>query len=354
MATQYGLQLNHKNLVVKAAAPGLQFKKVAPKPGVAAAAKVAPKPLRRPLDCFASALDDEDEMLDARTKANKQLKEQQQTKEKLMVTARKATLEEDPDAFEYDSMYDDIQAQRENVLEEKQQNKVKRESRYIQQLLSKGEDRQIEQGIVYERVLRREREKEDHLFEDKEKFVTQGYKEKLITDKRWEEKEAVRVSREVDVTKTGSMTGFLGNLLNSGGLSRSNNSSLMKKEQTVAVKSEVEADAIKLEKMAAEADAEEDKKRRAALAEAKRKEREEQHRQERIEKIEKEREEQLQKEEAARAEAARAKAASAKRAAVGELENATKKAKPEQAQVSELEKVMSAKERYLARLAAKG
>lgn len=353
MATQYGLQLNHKNLVVKAAAPGLQFKKVAPKP--AAVAKVAPKPLRRPLDVFASALDDEDEMLDARTKANKQLKEQQQSKEKLMVTARKATLEEDPDAFEYDSMYDNIQAERDNALEERQQSKARRESRYIQQLLTKGEDRQIEQGIVYERVLRREREKEDHLFEDKEKFVTQGYKDKLIADKRWEEKEAVRVSREVDVSKTGSMTGFLGNLLNSGGLSRSTNSSLLKKEQAAVIKTEVEADTVKLEKIAAEAEAEEDKKRRAALAEAKRKEREEQHRQERIEKIQKEREEQLQqeKEEAARAEAARAKAASAKRAAGGELENATKKAKPEQVQVSGPEKVMSAKERYLARLAAK-
>jgi len=63
---------------------------------------------------------------------------------------------------------------------------------------------------------------------------------------------------------------------------------------------------------------------------------------------------QKDKEEAARAEALRAKVTGAKRAAAEELEAAAKKAKPEQKQVSEFEKVMSAKERYLARQAAKG
>jgi coiled-coil domain-containing protein 55 len=291
-------------------------------------------------------------MLDARTKANKQLKDQQQHKEKLMASTRRATLEEDPDVFEYDSMYDDIQAQRDNAVVEKQQSKARRESRYIQQLLDKGEDRQTEQGIVYERVLRREREKEDHLFEDKEKFVTQGYKDKLITDKRWEEKEAVRVSRESDVTTTGSSSGFLGNLLNSGATSRSTTSSLLKKEQAAVVKSEAQVDAVKLERIAAEQIAEDDKLRRAALAEAKRKEREEQHRQERIAKLQQEKEEQLQKEREEKARTETLKAAG-KRAASGELEAAAKKAKPEQTPISEFEKVMSAKERYLARMAAK-
>lgn len=352
MALQYGL--NQKNLVVRASAPGLQFKKVAPKP--AAVKPVRPAALGRPLDCFATALEEEDEKEDPRQRQNRQLKDQQQSKEKLMKSTRRATLEEDPDVFEYDSMYDDIQAQRDNVLVEKQQNKAKRESRYIPQLLAHGEDRQTEQGIVYERVLRREREKEDHLFEDKEKFVTQGYKEKLITDKRWEEKEAVRVSRESDVTTTGSMTGFLGNLLNSGATSRSTTSALLKNQQAAIIKSEAQVDAVKLERIAAEQQAEDDKLKRAALAEAKRKEREEQHKQERIEKLQQEKEAKLQeaKDEAAKAEAARARSAGAKRAAAGEPEVSVKKAKSDQPQVSEFEKVMSAKERYLARLAAKG
>jgi len=356
MATQYGLQTNPKNLVVRASAPGLQFRKVPAKPVPTKLVKSAP--LARPLAIFSSALEDDDELVDARTKANKSLKDQQQVKEKLMATTRRATLEEDPDAFEYDSMYDDIQAQRDSATVEKQQNKAKRESRYIQQLLNKGEDRQTEQGIVYERVLRREREKEDYLYEDKEKFVTQGYKEKLITDKRWEEKESVRVSKESDVTTTGSMTGFLGNLLNSGATSRSVTSNNLRREQEAVVKAEAVDDAVKLERIAAEQNADDDKLRRAALAEAKRKEREEQHRQERIEKLQKEKEEKLQKEQAeelARSEALKAKATGAKRGAAAEAsESVSKKAKPEQPQVSEFEKVMSAKERYLARIAAKG
>lgn len=348
-ALHYGLQLNPKNLVVKASAPGLQFKKVAAKP--AATKPIKPGPLGKPISVFASALEEEDEeeMMDARAKSNKSLREQQQVKEKLMASARRATLEEDPDAFEYDSMYDDMQAQRESALEERQQNKAKRESKYIQQLLDKGEDRQIEQGIVYERVLRREREKEDYLFEDKEKFVTEGYKEKLINDKRWEEKEQIRVAKEVDVHTTGSMSGFLGNLLNSGAASRSATSHALKREAEAAVKLEAEDDAAKLEKIAAAQREEDENLRRAALAEERRKEREEQHRQERLEALQKEKEDKIKRDQEELA--LKAKLAAEKRAAEGLTEFLpSKKAKPE---VSQVEKVMSAKERYLARAASK-
>jgi len=280
--SHYGLQPNAKNLVVKASAPGLQLKKPPSKPAVAA------KPLAKPLSIFSSAMDDdEEEMADARAKTNKQIREHQQAKEKLMAKERLATLEEDPNAFEYDSMFDEIQNERASAAAERQQTKAKREARYIQQLLDKGADRETEQGIIYERVLRREREKEDHMYMDKDKFVTEGYKEKLITDKRWEEKEAIRVKKEVDVNKTGSMHGFSAFLLNSGASSRSNTSSSLKKEQEAVVKAEAEADAAKLDEIATAEEA--DRLKRAAQAETKRKQREEQHLQERIEQLAKER-----------------------------------------------------------------
>lgn len=346
-ALHYGLQVNPKNLVVKASAPGLQFKKVPGKP--VPTKPVKPGTLGKPLAVFASALeDDEEDISDARAKANKSLKEQQQVKERLMASTRRATLEEDPDAFEYDSMYDDMQAQRDSALEEKQQNKARRESKYIQQLLDKGEDRQIEQGIIYERVLRREREQEDYLYEDKEKFVTEGYKEKLINDKRWEEKEQIRVAKEVDVRSTGSVSGFLGNLLNSGAASRSVTSHALKREADAVVKQEAEDDAVKLERIAAAQREEEENLRRAALAEEKRREREEQHRQERLEALQKEKEDKIKRDQEELA--LKAKLAAEKRAADGIPEFSAKKAKSE---VNPFEKVMSAKERYLARAAAK-
>lgn len=49
-----------------------------------------------------------------------------------------------------------------------------------------------EQDIVYERQLAKEREKEDHLFGDKEKFVTGAYKKKLQEQAKWLEEERRR------------------------------------------------------------------------------------------------------------------------------------------------------------------
>ena len=50
--------------------------------------------------------------------------------------------------------------------------------------------------IIYEKQLLKERQKEDHLFGDKEKFVTAGYKKKLQEDAQWAQEEALRLQRE--------------------------------------------------------------------------------------------------------------------------------------------------------------
>jgi len=50
--------------------------------------------------------------------------------------------------------------------------------------------------IIYERQLLKERQKEDHLFGDKDKFVTAGYKKKLQEDAQWAKEEALRLKRE--------------------------------------------------------------------------------------------------------------------------------------------------------------
>lgn len=68
--------------------------------------------------------------------------------------------------------------------------------KYIQTLLRKAELRQQEQEIVYERKLAKERSKEDHLYADKEKFVTSAYKKKLAEQAKWMEEERMRQLRE--------------------------------------------------------------------------------------------------------------------------------------------------------------
>lgn len=60
------------------------------------------------------------------------------------------------------------------------------QSRYIEALLDKAVERKREQDIRYERQLLREREAEDHLFGDKDVFVTAAYRRKLEEDKLWQ------------------------------------------------------------------------------------------------------------------------------------------------------------------------
>jgi Coiled-coil domain-containing protein 55 (DUF2040) len=61
-----------------------------------------------------------------------------------------AALEEDPNAFEYDSLYDSMQEQK---AAPKQQEKLARRPKYIASLLEQAEVRKREQGITNERVL---------------------------------------------------------------------------------------------------------------------------------------------------------------------------------------------------------
>ena len=70
------------------------------------------------------------------------------------------------------------------------------QSKYIQALIEKSKVREREQEIVYERKIAKEREKDDHLHSDKEKFVTGAYKRKLAEQAKWLEEDRLRELRE--------------------------------------------------------------------------------------------------------------------------------------------------------------
>ncbi|XP_030484333.2 uncharacterized protein LOC115700816 [Cannabis sativa] len=134
---------------------------------------------------------------------NKSLKDIEEQKRK--------ALEEDPMAFDYDGVYDEMKSKTTKV---QTQDREERKPKYIQNLLRKAELRQKEQEIVYERKLSKERSKEDHLFADKDKFVTSAYKKKLAEQEKWMEEERLRQLREEkdDVTKKTDLTDFYFNL----------------------------------------------------------------------------------------------------------------------------------------------
>lgn len=125
-------------------------------------------------------------------------------------------LQQDPTAFDYDGVYDQIHDQRKSDQDRKKEEAQKRQPRYIQAILDKTKERKREQDIIYDRKLQREKEQEGNLFGDKEKFVTAAYKKKLIEQKKWLEEEAKREEEEraQDVTKRADLSDFYTNLLN--------------------------------------------------------------------------------------------------------------------------------------------
>lgn len=70
------------------------------------------------------------------------------------------------------------------------------QSKYIGKLVEKAKIRAQEQDIVRERLLVKERMQEDHLYKDKEKFVTSAYKKKLAEQAKWLEEERLRELRD--------------------------------------------------------------------------------------------------------------------------------------------------------------
>ncbi|KAF6170175.1 hypothetical protein GIB67_038708 [Kingdonia uniflora] len=118
----------------------------------------------------------------------------------------KKALEEDPLVFDYDGFLLSCL-----LL---QIGWVFFQSKYIDALKQKAKEREREHEVIFEKKIVKERSKEDHLFKDKDKFVTGAYKRKLAEQAKWLEGECIRELREEkdDVTKKSDMTDFYFNL----------------------------------------------------------------------------------------------------------------------------------------------
>ncbi|KAL4304115.1 hypothetical protein GQ457_10G007420 [Hibiscus cannabinus] len=181
---KYGLQLR---------VPPSQHKKPATRP-----------PLPPPPRGFQEDEDDDVEReISRQATKNKALKDVEEQ--------HKKALEEDPSVFDYDGVYDEM---KEKVVRPRVQDREERKPKYIHNLMKKAEQRKWEQEIVYERKLVKERSKEDHLYADKDKFVTSAYKKKLAEQAKWMEEERLRQLREEkeDVTKKSDLSDFYFNL----------------------------------------------------------------------------------------------------------------------------------------------
>ena len=195
-----------------------------------AAAKASTKKKKKPLvNLFANDDDSESEEENdgvmseaerAKKRHNEEIKRQQEAaKVKGDAEANEIyeqALKEDPNVFAYDDALTDIQKGREATLREQDGEKIERKSRYIAQLKEAADFRKREQDVTYERRLMKEREKEDELYGDKEKFITSAYRKKLEEDEKWKKEELEREQREKEreVHGKSDMTSFYANLMN--------------------------------------------------------------------------------------------------------------------------------------------
>jgi len=124
-------------------------------------------------------------------------------------------LQADATIFDYDGHFDGFQDTRKQKVKDQDEERVERKSRYIESLMAKQKERDREQDIIYERRLLKERVKEDHLYGDKDKFVTASYRKKLEEDRKWLEEEKIADAKEAaeDVAKKGDLSGFYHNLM---------------------------------------------------------------------------------------------------------------------------------------------
>jgi coiled-coil domain-containing protein 55 len=112
--------------------------------------------------------------------------------------------------FDYDGHVDAHLSDRRAKLAAADAERVDRKSRYVEALAAKQKERDREAAMVRERRLLREREREDHLYADKEKFVTAAYRAKLEADAKWIREDAARDAAEAadDVAKKSDLSGF--------------------------------------------------------------------------------------------------------------------------------------------------
>lgn len=124
-------------------------------------------------------------------------------------------MQADATIFDYDGHFDGFQDTRKQKVKDQDEERVERKSRYIESLMAKQKERDREQDIIYERRLLKERVKEDHLYGDKDKFVTASYRKKLEEDRKWLEEEKIADAKEAaeDVAKKGDLSGFYHNLM---------------------------------------------------------------------------------------------------------------------------------------------
>ncbi|GBB91067.1 hypothetical protein RclHR1_18190002 [Rhizophagus clarus] len=159
--------------------------------------------------------DDEDNITkdgNSTKKVNRTLINKDSSLSKSVQEQYKAALEEDPTVYSYDEVYDEMKNAEKKTLQALKglSGVSSNKPRYVNDLLRASEIRKRDYMLAQERKIQKEREAEGDEFDDKEKFVTQAYKEQQEELKKAEEEER---KREKNAIGSNDSTKFYRNLL---------------------------------------------------------------------------------------------------------------------------------------------
>ncbi|KAF8964712.1 Ccdc55 protein [Flammula alnicola] len=101
----------------------------------------------------------------------------------------------DKTVFEYDEVWDKMQEVKQRQQAAKEADASVRKPKYIHNLLSSAATRKLDHLRAEEKMMQREREAEGDLYQDKETFVTQAYKDQMEEVRKAEEEERKREGR---------------------------------------------------------------------------------------------------------------------------------------------------------------
>jgi len=152
---------------------------------------------------FDNASDPEDDISKINSKTRKEF---QKIRERKAEKKYKKILDEDPNAFAYDEVYDDMQRTKLSGLKMLQKDKIKRKSRYLKTLKANAAVRQKYNAAAKEKMLKRQRMKTDEIYKDTKKFVTRAYKDKLQEDERV--MKLIELKDVIDQKNKGNTLGF--------------------------------------------------------------------------------------------------------------------------------------------------
>ncbi|TIC17775.1 hypothetical protein E3Q13_02318 [Wallemia mellicola] len=119
----------------------------------------------------------------------------------------------DESVFEYDEVFDQMQAAREAVESSRKKESATRAPKYIEGLAHAAEKRKLDRSRAEEKMIQKTREKEGDEFAGTEEFVTEGYKQTLAEIKKAEEEEEAREKKEVESRGVGA-SAFMRGILN--------------------------------------------------------------------------------------------------------------------------------------------